>query len=466
MPSTHNLPPIPNSAHVTRRDIMTATSSTQLKATLVCLCIVFGCIIVLAGLAKILEMLRARRGVECAEESATPKDSLLYHPPSSLYTLPNARLPAPSLLSAHYGTVTAFFAHAPFAFASPGKYRPLYPGTTVIQYTKSAPHLQHINAPRLYANRHKRRMCARVLGPTPLRFCVSVSFCGEVVEAKASIKRLPKIMQHQQRQKTHHTHTPLERPASFPPASSPYLNTRSDIPVIQIPDLESTSSASLAVGSSYDDDDSSTPINPTWPSFTPKKTQCMEADAGDAHPRRVPASVFKNLALYNNNAGHGAREVGHVRQSAARSGMKKKEISTLADLTSTTSLSAVWASASSTSTATSMAHMNGSTCLASSSIPNSTASNSNASTSPPDSTSHPTTSTVTSTLASTSPSDTKIRARLGCGSGSGKRESRGGNEFGFGDVTANGNVGLARRGSRKEKEDLKENMGVPVSVVG
>ncbi|KAK7046363.1 hypothetical protein R3P38DRAFT_2765197 [Favolaschia claudopus] len=446
---------------------MTATSST--RATLVCLCIVFGCLITLAGLAKILEMLRARRGVECAEESATPKDSLLYHPPSSLYTLPNARLPAPSLLSAHYGTVTAFFAHAPFAFASPGKYRPLYPGTTVIQYIKSAPHLQHINAPRLYANRHKRRMCARILGPTPLRFCVSVSFCGEIVEAKASVKRLPKIMQHQQRQKTHRTHTPLERPASFPPASSPYLNTRSDIPVIHIPDLESTCSAFLGAGS-YDDDNP-TPINPTWPSFTsfsPNKTQCIEdEDAGDAHPRprRVPASVFKNLALYNNdnhNAGH-PREVGHghVRQSAARSGMKK-EISTLADLTSTTSLSAVWASASSTSTATSMAHMNGSTCP-SSPILNSIALISNASTSP-DSTSRPTTSTVTSTVASTSPSDTKIRARLGCGSGSGKRESRGGNEFG--DVTANGNVGLARRGSRKEKENLKENMGVPVSVVG
>ncbi|KAJ6620237.1 hypothetical protein B0H10DRAFT_1946287 [Mycena sp. CBHHK59/15] len=62
------------------------------------------------------------------------------------------------------------------------------PYTGVITYTRTSPHLQHINAPRSYAIQHRRKIYRRRLGPSPLRSVTSISLQSELAVSHPAIE--------------------------------------------------------------------------------------------------------------------------------------------------------------------------------------------------------------------------------------------------------------------------------------
>jgi hypothetical protein len=112
-------------------------------------------------------------------------------------------------------------AHAVLTLSSAGlilfprKARPQDSRTGKIQYIKASPHLQHISAPRSYAFRHRRRLCFNRPGPTLLRNVITATPHGKLASSSVGVvqRSAARVVQIQ---KTHHTHSPLERPAATP----------------------------------------------------------------------------------------------------------------------------------------------------------------------------------------------------------------------------------------------------------
>ncbi|KAJ7463837.1 hypothetical protein B0H11DRAFT_81563 [Mycena galericulata] len=126
----------------------TSGTPPELQKLILCLGVVAAFVFASFGIAKLMELrLPSRRRAEIAAPSST--DTLATHTISSPWKL-----------------------HHDAAFRKAGPYYDLRtsPGAAIaILYTKTAPCLQHISAPRAYALRHRRRAFRTHPGPSPLR---------------------------------------------------------------------------------------------------------------------------------------------------------------------------------------------------------------------------------------------------------------------------------------------------------
>ncbi|KAJ7890155.1 hypothetical protein B0H14DRAFT_3429213 [Mycena olivaceomarginata] len=194
---------MPITIHSTARRVKRDSPSVELQDLLVCLGLVFAFTLTAFGIAKLTEVLRTRTPAENAE-TETSQESLLKITPRSS--------PPPA---------AGYLAHAVLTLSSAGlvlfprKARPQDSRTGKIQYIKASPHLQHISAPRSYAFRHRRRLCFNRPGPTLLRNVITATPHGKLASSTVGVvqRSAARVVQIQ---KTHHTHSPLERPAANP----------------------------------------------------------------------------------------------------------------------------------------------------------------------------------------------------------------------------------------------------------
>ncbi|KAJ7484852.1 hypothetical protein B0H11DRAFT_2279542 [Mycena galericulata] len=131
----------------------TGGTPPELQKLILCLGVVAAFVFASFGIAKLMELrLPSRRRAEIAEPSST--DTPATHTISTPWKLHDA------------------------ASRKPGPYYDLRtsPGAAIaVLYTKTAPCLRHISAPRAYALRHRRRAFRTHPGPSPLRNAIDLN---------------------------------------------------------------------------------------------------------------------------------------------------------------------------------------------------------------------------------------------------------------------------------------------------
>ncbi|KAJ7488402.1 hypothetical protein FB451DRAFT_1362815 [Mycena latifolia] len=131
------------------------SSSIELQKLLLCLGAVLAFVVTSFGLVKLVGLLPAWRRAESSEVAAAAKT------PSQAYRLAHPHPHLAALDDDNHPLSARDFRLL--------KARPRDARTGAIRYTKTAPHLHHINAPRAYALRHQHRPFGAPLGPSPLR---------------------------------------------------------------------------------------------------------------------------------------------------------------------------------------------------------------------------------------------------------------------------------------------------------
>ncbi|KAJ7108001.1 hypothetical protein C8R43DRAFT_1243611 [Mycena crocata] len=181
------------------------SSSAELQKVLLCLGIVATLVFTSFGLAKLGELLRTRtRTSNSSEQPDTPRTIQV----GMMATRYNLLYPDLYLQRSVFNVREVSTPPGLFRLKAP----PPESTTGAVLYTRVASGLQHINAPRTYAMRHRRRLYRGHPGPSPLRNVINAT--GKPRRASLGKKSHPVGRIFQRIRSTSTPSTPLLRPAN------------------------------------------------------------------------------------------------------------------------------------------------------------------------------------------------------------------------------------------------------------